>query len=200
MTTQEEIQWDSQSGVSFEQRERTAMNRPKTNAEAEARGVDGLGVPMGPTRLGEPTNDSGQRGTGQSSKGMLAKIQQMESGDIADQVGLHDFSEAGRSLCMNLALLIELTSGQLKADAKKMARDNSDGTMTLMEKGKLAVALRKIGRKFHSASDDLADAAASIASSWKIMETFLDDLENGQAERPKAKGGFHISGLRGEKR
>lgn len=195
-TSKEEIVWDSQGP--------TASNggRPRTNAEAEARGLDGLGVPLGPTGLGEPTDGHGQNGSGgrKGGKSMLDKIRQMESGDIADQEGLHAFAEAGRTLCMNIALLTEMTSGQLKADAKAKARDSVDGRMTVAEKLRLSLSLRKIAGKLHRASDNCADAAAAFSASWREMEKFLDELDGGREAKPKAKGGFSITGLRGERR
>jgi hypothetical protein len=216
MTTskQDDIQWDSQGGAPLDSTGPTssepsfpsaqqgrATRQTLTPDEAWARGTDGFGVPLAPSATRENSfAGDGPSGAGKGgSQSMLARLQAMESVDIADQNGLHAFTEAGRSLCMKLAILTELTSGQMKADAKKMARDNSDGNLTVGEKLKLKVALMKIGRRIHAASDDMADAAASLSGAWKVMEVFLDELENGQDTKPKAKGGFHIAGLRGQR-
>ena len=181
--------------------QRPANRTTLTADEATARGTDGFGHPLGPdSTFPNGTGEifpPGTRGTMSSGKGgkhsnLLDLIKTLEDGDLGDQVEMHAYVEDARALFMRIAVIIALASGGMKEDAKRKARESADGRMTLGDKIKLAAALRKISRKFGAAADHAADAAADMAASWRIMESCLDDLEQGAA-KPQAKRGFNIT-------
>lgn len=191
---QGEIRWDDQRG-------QEPIGSPVflEADDAAARGLDGIGVPLGPTGLGEPTRDHpdyGKQEPGRRKNGSQSLIQQcqsVENCDIQDQYGLYAFTEDARALCMRLAVIIAMTSGELKADAKRKGQEAGDGHMSWGDKLKLKNTLRKIARKFNSMADHFADAGGDAASAWRLMEQCLDELE-ASADKPRTKRrGFTIA-------
>lgn len=162
-----------------------------TEEEARARGVDGFGHPLGPTSHGAPA--------GGGSK-LHSQIRRMEEGGVNDQYELHGFCMDGRQIFQNLAVLVTLSGGTLKADGKRLAREKADNSLTLKQKVKLAWALRRVGNKLNNSADYAAMAAGQMVAAWGVMAAALDEIEQEGKEKlsPPSKKGFRlITGKKG---
>lgn len=120
----------------------------------------------------------------------------VSEGDVMSPEGLHAFLEAMRALTTGLAFFSEAASTQIESAMRRGARDSSaDGRLTLAEKTKLKLVLRRVNRGIESMiKDALLDAARGSVKSYAVMQEFLDELESTQVSRPHRKtgGGFNL--------
>lgn len=117
--------------------------------------------------------------------------------EVMTPAELYTYLESLRSLCSGLAFFVHTAASQLDAAARKGARDAADGRMTLAQKAKQKIVLRRMGRLLKAGtSDALLAAATSAVKSWGVMQEFLDELESLSVQRPhrSARGGFDFFG------
>lgn len=130
-----------------------------------------------------------------SVKSLADHLGVLQEGDVMDPEGLHSFLESMRALTTGMAFFAEAASTQLEAAMRKGARDNTDGRLTLAEKAKLRLTLRRVNRDIETmVKDALLDAARGSVKAYAVMEAFLDELESTQVSRPhrNGRGGFDL--------
>lgn len=123
----------------------------------------------------------------------------LQEGSVMDPEGLHAFLESMRALTTGVAFFAEAASTQLEAAMRKGARDSTDGRLTMAEKAKLKLVLRRVNRDIETlVKDALLDAARGSVKAYSTMEAFLEELESSQVKRPHRNtgGGFNLFGGR----
>jgi hypothetical protein len=116
--------------------------------------------------------------------------------ELSNQDDLYAFCEAYRGILNYLAVSAKLAEGQLKAAARAQARQAKDGWMTPAQLGKLALALRGMGKDLNQIANNCVGGAAGAVKAWRRFETLLDELEssgNSGFRRPGGRNrGFEV--------
>lgn len=152
-----------------------------------------------------PAGPAGTSATGSATTGpatptrktLEQHLETLAAGEVMTPADLHDFLESLRALSQGMAFLVHAAASQISIAARQGARQNTDGRMTMGQKARMLVDLRKMGRLLDStASESLLSTAAGAAKVWSIMEDFLESLESEQVSRPHraARGGFNPYG------
>jgi hypothetical protein len=135
--------------------------------------------------------------SGSTSKSLEQHLTVLAEGEVLDPQGLYEFCEALRSVTAGVAFFVHAAASQLDRAVRKGARDSSaDGRLTLAQKGKLKLTLRRIARQLDTnAAEDLLAAATSAVRAYALMEDFLEEIESSTVDRPhrSARGGFSMS-------
>jgi len=143
------------------------------------------------------TTTSGAQAQGNATqRSMNQHLATLAEGEVLDPQGLYEFLEALRALSTGMAFFVHAAASQVQAAARKGARDNADGRLTMTQKVKLQQALRKIGRQMdNQAAEALLDAATSSVKTYAIMQDFLEEIESSSVDRPHRgnRGGFSMS-------
>lgn len=133
-------------------------------------------------------------------KSLEQHIQTIAAGEVMTPTDLYDFMESLRAASQAMAFFTHAAASQLDAAARKSARDRTDdGRMTLADKAKLKLVLRRMARQLNSGSaESLLASATGAVKAWALMEDFLDSLESAHTQRPhrSSKGGFDPYGGR----
>lgn len=140
----------------------------------------------GAAASGEPTQKSVQQ--------HLATIGE---GQVMDPQGLYEFLESIRAVSTALAFFTHSAATQLESAARKGARDAGDGRLTLAQKAKLQLLLRRIGQRMNrQVSEDFLAAATGAVKTYALMEDFLEEIESSTVTRPhrNTRGGFSLGG------
>lgn len=119
----------------------------------------------------------------------------LSEGEVMSPSGLHGFLESMRAVTTGLAFFTQAAATQLEAAMRQAARDSKDGRLTLAEKTKLKMVLRKASRNMDALiKEALLDAARGSVKSYEGMKEFLDELESTQVSRPHRsnRGGFDL--------
>lgn len=162
-----------------------------TGASAPRRTTATKTPPAGTTTSGAPAAGAARQTSLQQHLATVAEA------DVLTPEGLHASMESLRALTSGLAFFVHSMSAQLDAAMRRGARDAADGRLTLADKAKLRLVLRKISRQLDTAcSEALLDSARAAVKSWSLMEEFLEGLESDQVSRPhrRGSGGFNIGG------
>lgn len=190
MSTAEEIRWDSFKPEPDAGPTPGGRDIPRSAKSAAARGLDGTGLPLGPTSAAPPMPGHQPRKGGKTLSGQVDAI---ENGDVHDLMGLHQFTEQARKLCAGLAVFVEMSSGELLADAKAMGKGAGDGRLSVADRLRLKLTLRKVAKKLHATAEHFADAGGNAADAWRIMKTAVDEMEYRIENKPKSKRkGFDV--------
>lgn len=166
----------------------------KSQSTLSNQGMTGQGHPAASS--GQPRNrQAGGGGDRNQNIGQLA--QSVGSMELANQDDLYAFCEAVRTILNYLAVSTKLAEGQLKAAARQQARQAKNGWMTPVQIGKLALALRKVGKDLNTTAGSCVEGAAGAVKAWRRFETLLDELENDDSGlrrpgRPGRRGGFEV--------
>lgn len=146
-----------------------------------------------------PTTVKAETSTAAASspvKTLADHLSTLSEGDVMSPEGLHAFLEAMRALTTGLAFFAEAASTQIESAMRRGARDNSaDGRLTLAEKAKLKLVLRRVNRNMETLiKDALLDSARGSVKTYAVMQEFLDELESTQVSRPhrRSSGGFNL--------
>lgn len=133
-------------------------------------------------------------------KSLEQHVQTIAAGEVMTPTELYDFMESLRATCQALAFFTHAAASQLDAAARKSARERTDdGRLTLADKAKLKLVLRRMSRQMNSGSaESLLASATGAVRAWALMEDFLDSLESSQVTKPhrSGKGGFDPFGGR----
>lgn len=133
--------------------------------------------------------------TRSSARSMADHLAVLSEGDVMSPEGLHAFLESMRAITTGLAFFAEAASTQLEAAMRKGARDNADGRLTLADKTKLKLTLRRVNRDIEGmVKDALLDAARGSVRAYAHLEAFLEELESSHVSRPHRsnRGGFNL--------
>jgi hypothetical protein len=117
--------------------------------------------------------------------------------DVLTPEGFYTWSEALRALTAGQAFFVHAAAAQFAQAARKGARDNVDGRLTVAQKAKMFVVIRKIARLLDGGvADALLASASQGARAYGLMEDFLEELESMSVSRPHraARGGFDLYG------
>lgn len=167
------------------------MTTPTTGSAAPRRTTTAKTPPAG-------TTTSGAQAAGHARQTSLQQhLAKVAEADVLTPEGLHESMESLRALTSGLAFFVHAMSAQLDAAMRKGARDAADGRLTLADKAKLRIVLRRISRQLDTAcSESLLDSARAAVKSWSLMEEFLENLESDQVSRPhrRGSGGFRPGG------
>lgn len=129
-------------------------------------------------------------------KSLESHLATLAEGEVLDPQGLYEFLESLRALSSGMAFFVHSAASQVEAAARKGARDNTDGRLTLTQKAKLQLVLRRIGRQMNNqAAEDLLAAATSAVKTYAVLQDFLDEIESVNVDRPhrSSRGGFQLS-------
>lgn len=169
----------------------TAATPPSTGAARTAKRTVSKPPPAGHTTSGAvPTGPARQVSLEQY-------LSTVAEGDVMSPQGLYEFLEAMRALSSGLAFFTHSAAAQLESAARKGARDAADGRLTLVQKAKLQLVLRRIGKRLNSGvSEDFLAAASSAVKTYALMEEFLEEIESDTVQRPhrSSRGGFTLGG------
>lgn len=147
-----------------------------------------------PRPAAAPMGDTSTTAKASPVKTLSDHLATLSEGDVMSPEGLHGFLEAMRALTTGLAFFAEAASTQLEAAMRQGARDNRDGRLTLADKAKLKLVLRRVNRNIETLiKDALLDAARGSVRSYAVMQEFLDELESTQVSRPHRRGGGGFS-------
>lgn len=121
--------------------------------------------------------------------------------DLADSDDLREFCEAVRKLLHFMGVTVALAAGQMQVHARRAAKEAADGSLSVRQRVVLRTVLRKVGRKLNAVADDCGDGAAEAVGAWSVMETFIQDVEEGGDGKPsrsrrnsqKRGTGFHVN-------
>jgi hypothetical protein len=114
--------------------------------------------------------------------------------DVMDPEGLYEFLESMRALCSGLSFFSHVAGTQLESAARRGAKQSKDGRLTVVQKGKLKLVLRKMGRQLGgNVADDLLAAASGAVKTYSLIQEFLDEVESSTIDRPhrRSNGGFN---------
>jgi predicted transglutaminase-like cysteine proteinase len=143
------------------------------------------------------TTTSGAQAQGKATqKSLEQQLAVLAEGEVLDPQGLYEFCESLRALCTGAAFFVHAAAGQLDHAVRKGARDNADGRLTMGQKAKLKLVLRRISRQLNSGSaESLLAAATASVKSYGLMEDFLEEIESSSVDRPhrSSRGGFSMS-------
>lgn len=132
-----------------------------------------------------------------SQKSMEAHLVTVAEADVMSPQGLYEFLESLRAVSSGLAFFTHSAASQLESAARKGARDAADGRLTLGQKAKLQLVLRRIGKRLNSGvSEDFLAAATGAVKTYALMEAFLEEIESDTVQRPHrgSRGGFSLGG------
>lgn len=160
----------------------------KTPEELRKQGLNGQGhpVPSQPAN-GQASGPSRPGGTRNQSIAQLA--QSIGSMELSNQDDLYAFCEAYRSILNYLAVSAKLAEGQLKAAARAQAKQSHDGWMSPIQRGKLGLALKLMGRDISGMANSCVTAAAGAVKAWRRFETVLLELEDDGGRKVRRPGG-----------
>lgn len=135
--------------------------------------------------------------TRSTAKTLSDHLSLLQEGEVLTPQGMHEFLEAMRALTTGVAFFAEAASTQLEAAMRKGAQDSKDGRLTMAEKAKLKLVLRRVNRDIETlVKDALLDAARGSVKAYSHMQAFLDEMESTQVSRPhrRTTGGFNPFG------
>lgn len=139
---------------------------------------------------------SGAQAAGHAKQNSLEQhLAVLAEGEVMNPAELYAFLEALRALTTGVAFFVHAASSQLQAAARKAARDNVDGRLTLMQKAEMARVLRNMGRSLdRGAAEDLLAASKNAVKTYSLFESFSESLESDSVNRPhrNSKGGFSL--------
>lgn len=142
------------------------------------------------------TTTSGAQASGQATQKSLEQhLATLAEGEVLDPQGLYEFLDAARALFSGAAFFVHAAASQVEAAARKGARDNTDGRLTLAQKAKLQLVLRRMGRQMNGRiAEDLLAAAKSSVTTYAILQDFLEEIESDTIDRPHrgSRGGFNL--------
>lgn len=134
-----------------------------------------------------------------SARSLADHLAVVSEADVMSPEGLHAYLESMRAITTGLAFFAEAAATQLEAAVRKGARDSADGRLTLADKAKLQIALRRVDRDIERlVKEALLDAARGSVKAYAHLQTFLDELESTTVSRPhrSGRGGFSLYGGR----
>lgn len=144
------------------------------------------------------TTTSGAQASGRATQTSLeSQLAVLAEGDVLDPQGLYEFLEAARALFSGTAFFVHAAAAQLESAARKGARDNTDGRLTLAQKARLQLVLRRMGRQLNNQmTEELLAAATSAVKTYSLLQEFLDEVESSTVDRPhrNGRGGFSLGG------
>lgn len=153
-----------------------------------------------PRRAPAGNTTSGAQAAGKPTQRSLEQhLAVIAEGDVMDPQGLYDFLESIRALASGLAFFVHSGASQLESAARKGARDAGDGRLTLAQKAKLQLVLRRMGSQLNrGAAEDLLAVATGAVKTYALLEAFLDEVESDTVQRPhrSSRGGFDLFGGR----
>jgi|SRR5881628_2051773 len=143
------------------------------------------------------TTTSGAQAQGKATqKSLEQQLAVLAEGEVLDPQGLYEFCEALRAVSTGIAFFVHAAAGQLDHAVRKGARDQADGRLTMAQKAKLKLVLRRISRQLNSGSaEDLLSAATASVKAYGLLEDFLEEVESTTVDRPhrSSRGGFSMS-------
>lgn len=169
----------------------TAATPPSTGAARTAKRTVSKPPPAGHTTSGATPQGAARQTSLEQHLSTVAEA------DVMSPQGLYEFLEAMRSISSGLAFFTHAAAAQLESAARKGARDAADGRLTLAQKVKLQVLLRRIGKRLNSGvSEDFLAAATNAVKTYALMEEFLEEIESDSVQRPHrtTRGGFSLGG------
>lgn len=164
---------------------------PATGASATRRVSAAKTPPAGTTTSGAPAAGAARQNSLQQHLAVVAE------GNVLSPDELHAFLESYRALTSGLAFFVHAAAAQLDSAMRSGARDAADGRLTLTDKAKLKLVLRKISRQLNSGcAEAQLDAARGAVRAWAYMEDFLEGLESDTVSRPHRRSdrGFRTGG------
>jgi hypothetical protein len=127
-------------------------------------------------------------------KSLEQHLQTMSEMDASTPAALYEWMESVRAIAAAQAFFAHAAASQLYGAARQAAKQGpSDGRMTLAEKAKLRIELMRLSRAVNrGTAESFLAAASSTVKAWTRFQTFLDELQSDQVQRPhrSAKGGF----------
>lgn len=165
-----------------------------TGSGTRAAAAPGTGTTRRPA--GHTTSGAAPRAAA-TQKSLEAHVATIAECDVMDPQGLYEFIESLRAVCTGLSFFAHSAGSQLESAARKGARDAADGRLTMLQKGKLKIVLKKMGRRMDGVvSEDLLAAATSASKTYSLLEDFLEEIESENVSRPhrNGRGGFGLGG------
>lgn len=132
-----------------------------------------------------------------TQKSLEQHLASIAEGEVMDPQGLYEFLESLRAVTTGLAFFTHAAATQIESAARKGARNSNDGRLTLAQKAKLALVLRRMGRRMNNdISEDLLAAATGAVKTYALLEEFLEEIESSTVSRPhrNTRGGFNLGG------
>jgi hypothetical protein len=117
--------------------------------------------------------------------------------DVLTPEGFYAWSESMRALTTAMAFFTNAAATQFDRAARKGAKDNVDGRMTLAQKIEMQRVLRRIGKQLDgNAADSLLTTAKAVVTSYGLLQDFLDNLDSDSTSRPhrNSNGSFNPFG------
>lgn len=132
-----------------------------------------------------------------SQKSMEQHLVTVAEADVMSPQGLYEFLESLRAVSSGLSFFTHSAASQLEAAARKGARDAADGRLTLVQKAKLQLVLRRTSKRLNSGvAEDFLAAATGAVKAYALLEDFLEEIESDSVQRPHrgSRGGFSLGG------
>jgi hypothetical protein len=149
------------------------------------------------TKAPAGTTTSGAQAQGKATqKSLEQQLAVLAEGEVLDPQGLYEFCEALRTLTAGISFFVHAAAAQIDHAVRKGARDNADGRLTMGQKAKLKMVLRRISRELNNnAAEDLLMTAKSAVKAYGLLEDFLEEIESSNVDRPHrgTRGGFSMS-------
>lgn len=161
-----------------------------------------MSTPASATKKAAPRRPAGTSTTGGEtapqtrSTSLQQHLTVLSECNVMSPEGFYAWSEALRALSMGVAFFVHASASQFEQAARKGARDNVDGRMTMAQKIEMFKVMRRISKAESNAADSLLTTATQAARAYGLLEDFLESLESDNVARPhrSAKGGFDLYG------
>ncbi len=127
---------------------------------------------------------AGKAGTPAEKIDLPRAVSILADGDVLTPEGLYQFLESLRVISTAAAFYTESAGTQLVRAASRGARASKDGRMTLEQKLRMKLVLRRVAKAMGAAHDDLFKVAKDAMDAYTPMESFLEELESEHTSRP----------------
>lgn len=165
------------------------MSTPTTSTGASAARARKTASPASASKVPGATGADGNVGRRMD---LPAAMNTLSEGDVLTPEGLYQFLEALRIISTGTAFFTESAATQLERAVKRGARESKDGRLTMEQKLKLKLVLRRVSRGLADAHSDLFAVARDAMKAYTPMEEFLEELASEHTSRPhrRSRAGF----------
>ncbi len=149
-----------------------------------------------PAAAKAPAAPAAQQTGDSSHKNLQQHLAVVQEPSMTSVTEIYEFLESTRALLTSIAFSVTVAGTQLGTAARRGARENKDGRLTLVQKAKFQIVLRQVSRALtRNVTEDLLSGATGTIKAYGHLQEFLDGLESDTVARPhrSAKGGISLS-------
>lgn len=145
---------------------------------------------------GTTTNGASATAAAPKQKSLEQHLSTLAEGEVLDPQGLYEFCESLRALATGMSFYVHAAASQLDRAARKGARDNADGRLTMAQRAEMMIVIKRLARRLdNGAAEDLLAAGSNAVKAYGLLEDFLEKIESDTVDRPHrgSRGGFTLN-------